>query len=356
MLLHTSGFPRRRSRRSIGTIASAGSRASRSGGCNWEPGTRYEYHPTSAHWVLAELIERVTGSDFRDVVRTRVIEPLGLHRARSSAFRSTEQGDINVARRAPVRTRRPTSSKRCSGRASCPSPRSRPQALLDFNRPEVCAVGVPGGGGVATAADIALFYQALLNDPLEMWEPDVLTDVTSKVRNTFPDCLGVPANRTRGLVVHGDDEKSHIRGMGRTVSARAFGHNGAGGQIAFGDPETGASFCFLTNGIDEHELRQARRGSAIASRAGNCVVSSARLSAPPSFACDRVASARFALFRFTLLRFARWKPALDRLAEASCAWDRFAADEVHIRRVGVRHDHVREVPRWAVLLGTSAHR
>ena len=27
--------------------------------CNWEPGTRYEYHPTSAHWVLAEIIERL---------------------------------------------------------------------------------------------------------------------------------------------------------------------------------------------------------------------------------------------------------------------------------------------------------
>ena len=77
------------------------------------------------------------------------------------------------------------------------------------------------------------------------------------MRNTFPDFLGVPANRTRGLVVKGDDEKSHIRGMGRTVSARAFGHNGAGGQIACGDPETGVSFCFLTNGIDEHEIRQA---------------------------------------------------------------------------------------------------
>jgi CubicO group peptidase (beta-lactamase class C family) len=146
------------------------------------------------------------------------------------------------------------------------------EALLDFNRAEVCAVGVPGGGGVSTAADMALFYQALLNDPREMWEPDVLTDVTSKVRNSFPDYMGVPANRTRGLIVKGDDEKAHVRGMGRTVSARAFGHNGAAGQIAWGDPETGASFCFLTNGIDQHELRQWRRGSAIASRAGNCII------------------------------------------------------------------------------------
>jgi len=32
---------------------------------NWEPGTRFEYHPTSAHWVLAELIEpaRAAGLD-----------------------------------------------------------------------------------------------------------------------------------------------------------------------------------------------------------------------------------------------------------------------------------------------------
>ena len=26
---------------------------------NWEPGTRYEYHPTSAHWVLAEIMNEV---------------------------------------------------------------------------------------------------------------------------------------------------------------------------------------------------------------------------------------------------------------------------------------------------------
>ena len=38
-------------------------------------------------------------------------------------------------------------------------------ALLSFNRPDVRAVGVPGGGGVATAATVALFYQALPRIP-----------------------------------------------------------------------------------------------------------------------------------------------------------------------------------------------
>src|SRR4051812_33594217 len=47
---------------------------------NWEPGTRYEYHATSAHWVLAELIYKVTGQDHRDFVRDRVTGPLNVDR------------------------------------------------------------------------------------------------------------------------------------------------------------------------------------------------------------------------------------------------------------------------------------
>ena len=270
VMLHTSGFPRApfaaldwddRDRRLARFTRWR---------CNWEPGTRFEYHPTSAHWVLAELIERVSGSDFRDFIRTRVIEPLGLP-GLQLGVPPEQQVDINtlVATGAPAS---PDELEAVLGIRELPYSEVTTEALLDFNRPAVGAVGVPGGGGVSTAADLALFYQALLNDPLEMWEPDVLTDVTSKVRNTFPDFMGTPANRTRGLVVKGDDKQSPMRGMGRTASPRTFGHNGAAGQIAWGDPETGASFCFLTNGIDEHQLRQWRRASAIASRAGNCVI------------------------------------------------------------------------------------
>ena len=60
-------------------------------------------------------------------------------------------------------------------------------ALLHFNEPEARAVGVPGGGGVARASDVALYYQALLHNPGGMWDPDVLADGTGNVRNTFPD-------------------------------------------------------------------------------------------------------------------------------------------------------------------------
>ena len=94
-----------------------------------------------------------------------------------------------------------------------------PEALLGFNEPAVRAVGVPGGGGISTAADLALFYQALLHDPAGIWDAAVLADAKTNVRNTFPDFLGTPANRTLGLVLAGDDGRSNLRGMGQTVSA-----------------------------------------------------------------------------------------------------------------------------------------
>ena len=43
-----------------------------------EPGTAFVYHPTAAHWVVAEMIETLEGKDYRQVVAERIIEPLGL--------------------------------------------------------------------------------------------------------------------------------------------------------------------------------------------------------------------------------------------------------------------------------------
>jgi CubicO group peptidase (beta-lactamase class C family) len=144
-------------------------------------------------------------------------------------------------------------------------------ALMGFNATEVREVGVPGGGGVGRAADLALYYQALLDDRQGLWDPAVLADVTSNVRNRLPDPMfRVPANRSLGLILAGSDGRSAERGMGRTVSAQAFGHNGAGGQLAWGDPATGLSLGYTTNGLDRHVLREGRRGVAIASRAGVC--------------------------------------------------------------------------------------
>ena len=267
VMLHTSGFPHAPMAPALWNDRAARVARFADWRLTWEPGTAFEYHATSAHWVLAELIERRTGDDFCAFIRERVIVPLGLPRLRLG-LPLDEQNDIAelVTVGEPAT---PDELEAAFGIREIPVNEVTDHALVEFNSPDARRAGVPGAGAVASAADVALVYQALLTNPGDLWDAGVLTDATSNVRNRFPDpWLGVPANRTLGLVVAGDDGHAHMRmNFGRTVSPRAFGHAGAGGQIAWADPATGLSFCYLTNGLDSNLLRQGRRGLALSSRA-----------------------------------------------------------------------------------------
>lgn len=68
-------------------------------------------------------------------------------------------------------------------------------------------------------------------------------------------------------MVAGDDGGASRRSFGKVASPRAFGHSGAGGQLAFADPDSGLSVSYVTAGMDQHILRQYRRDTAIASLA-----------------------------------------------------------------------------------------
>lgn len=270
VMLHSAGFP-------YGLMGPShwGSHTSRLEGYRrwkliWEPGTRYAYHAMSAHWVLADIITEVTGIDHRDFVRQRINEPLGLRSFRLG-IPPAEQTDLAEVSYVGERMT-PDEMEAAFGFREIPAPRGSLESLGDWatelNDPAWREAGIPGGGAFSTAADVALCYQALLHNTNGLWDPDVLADGTTRVRNTLPDPLyRTPANRALAVIVAGGDD-AHLRGFGRTFSPRAFGHGGAGGQIAIADPETGVSFCYLTNGHDRHILRQARRGVGIASRAG----------------------------------------------------------------------------------------
>jgi CubicO group peptidase (beta-lactamase class C family) len=122
--------------------------------------------------------------------------------------------------------------------------------------------GVPGGGGIMTAASLALFYQAVLTNPDGLWDASVLADAKSNVRCNFEDPLmHVAANRSLGLVLAGDDGFHQFRyGMfGEGCSPQAFGHAGAYSQVAWADPATGISFAFVKNGLDADMFADALR-------------------------------------------------------------------------------------------------
>jgi CubicO group peptidase (beta-lactamase class C family) len=237
----------------------------------WAPGTQFEYHPSSSMWVIAELIERRSGASYTDFVRTRVLEPLGLSNIFVGLPADQGRRALDVEHSGEPMTEE---DYKKLGMPVPPETEVTEEALLAFNDPDVQAVGVPGGGGYANAADMALFYQALLHGGLEdteLWSEETRADVRRIRSGELVDLMfRQPANRALGIIISGDESRS-FRGFGKTNSPEAFGHNGAGGQLCWADPATGLSLAYLTPGHDRNNVRQARRGVAISSLAAEIV-------------------------------------------------------------------------------------
>ncbi|MDQ8728397.1 serine hydrolase domain-containing protein [Bradyrhizobium sp. LHD-71] len=210
---------------------------------DWTPGTRLQYHPRAAHLVQAMVIEAVTGKDYRDAIRERVTEPLGI------------ADDVFVG--VPE-----TQDSRCvmiSG-----------DSELRDNRREVRAAGLPGGGGYGTARGIVAFYQALLNKGTlhgrRILSPRLIAYVARNQTGEMPDAAmgGIPMHR--GLGPHLRGESDRIRGLGTIGAPSVFGHGGAGSSYSWADPTSGVSFTYMTNHFANepfHSLRLDRVANII---------------------------------------------------------------------------------------------
>ena len=237
----------------------------------FEPGSRFEYHPTSSMWVIAELIERRSGVPYQQFIRERIALPLGLPDLYVGLPPEQHGRTADVVH---VGAEMTDEEFEKLGFPRPPATEVTPEAILGFNRALTREGGAPGGGGTMTAGDLALFYQALLtgraHDGTVIWTEETLA-MAREVRSGdhVDPVFGRPVNRGLGIVIAGDKQRN-MRGFGHTNSEHAFGHGGAGGQIGWADPATGLSLGYCTNGFDRHMVRQARRGIGISSRAAQC--------------------------------------------------------------------------------------
>ena len=238
----------------------------------WPVGSQFQYHPTSGFWVIAEIIERRSGMGFREFVAERIAKLLGLPELRVGLPREHQHRVADVVHVGEALT---DEERTKLGLPPLPETEVTEDAIMGFNRANVRESGVPGGGGIMTAGDLALFYQGLLSnraiDGAPIWKPETLKEALRVRSGAYKDpVFGIPVNRALGVVVAGSDGLANMRGFGKTNSAEAFGHGGAGGQIGWGDPVTGISVGYCTNGFDRNDLRAGRRGVAISSYAAAC--------------------------------------------------------------------------------------
>ena len=275
LLIHTAGIPTAQ-----GSFKDWGDRKRRlERFAQWRPvnspGEKFIYHIHANYWPLADAIERITGKHLGEIVRERIAEPLGLPDLRIGLPRPIQH------RMADVKWVGEPAKEEEYRKLGVTPPRANLDSInedvvLEMNEPELREMDFPAGGLMTTAGDIALFYQALLNDGkaydgTRIWQSEILREAR-RIRsgNLIDPARGITANRALGIVIAGGDGKANLRGFGRTNSAEAFGHPGFGGQIGWADPATGISFAYLTNGYDRNDLREGRRSVAVCSLAGAC--------------------------------------------------------------------------------------
>lgn len=209
----------------------------------WPAGSRTEYHPLAAHWVIAELIEELSGIPYAQAVHRDVTAPAGVHRLLTPdpippLVPVRVHGETPVTEEQVARLVAAYGGAHLVGESTV-----EPDGVVAMNDPRSLAACIPGGGGTARAEDVARLYQHVLAD-----ESPWMRDARGVVRNASLNTSDkVAANRTIAGVIAGNDGHERIRWF--PSAPRAFGHHGMGGQICWGDPDSGLSFCFLLDTV-----------------------------------------------------------------------------------------------------------
>jgi CubicO group peptidase (beta-lactamase class C family) len=253
------------------------------------PGTRTGYHGLTYGFLVGELVQRVTGSRFSDLVRELIAEPLGidgmyvgapqaeLHRAakliwaRGGLFRLLETGLIRVGGRelgdfvdVPARLLQRVLDV-VGVRLDLPSildalaPRGI--AAFDYGAEATLQVAIPAANGLFTARALARMYAALACggslDGVRLLSRETLAHAI-QVQVPPPSRVVIPFDMRWRLGYHGVFTS---QGFPRN----AFGHFGFGGSGGWAEPRRELAVALVVNsgmGSPFGDLRIARIGGA----------------------------------------------------------------------------------------------
>jgi CubicO group peptidase (beta-lactamase class C family) len=244
------------------------------------PGTRTGYHGLTFGFLVGEIIQRVTGRKFSDLVQKEIARPLKL----DGLFIGTPAHELPRAARLifPDATMRLSQSALGS---KLEIGASRLSALLnrvgvdsdltsifdalaphgvsnfDFGSPEFLRAAIPAANGLFTARSLARLYALLANggelDGVRLLSPETLEQATTLQKPTGKLSV-IPFDMRWRLGYHG---VATTRGFPR----EGFGHFGFGGSGAWADPKRDLSVALIVNsglGSPFGDLRTARIGGA----------------------------------------------------------------------------------------------
>jgi len=214
------------------------------------PDSGYAYHALTHGWLTGEIVRRVTGLMPGDYLAAQIAGPLGASvyiglppaREPDVAHLVSYPGQPATDLPPPPEPNWPLLATTLGG--------ALPPTLISetggFNDPRLHAAQIPGAGGIATADGLATIWSAAVTETngIRLTGDAVIERATAEVSGG-PGIYPGPAPYYRwGMGFMLDAEAR------RLLTPRSFGHDGAGGQVAFADPEQKVGFAYLTNRME----------------------------------------------------------------------------------------------------------
>jgi CubicO group peptidase (beta-lactamase class C family) len=214
----------------------------------WPPGSAHGYHVNTFGFLVGEIVRRATGQSIGQYLRDTVAGPL--------------DADVHIG--LPESEHHRVAEFLWPGNPARPDALARPEAVSDddlmrwncyWNPPGFSGGGwvntapwrsaeIPSTNGHGNARGIARIYAALANggaiDGIQILSAESLSEATRE-HSCGHDLINQRTSRF-GL---GFQLTQPERPLGPNPGA--FGHFGAGGSLAFCDPQAGIAFGYMTN-------------------------------------------------------------------------------------------------------------
>lgn len=214
------------------------------------PDSGYAYHSLTHGWLTGEIIRRVTGLTPGLYFGQEIAGPLGasVHVGLPAelepqvAHLVTYPGQVAADLPPPPEPNWPLLATTLGS--------ALPPTLITetggFNDPHLHAAEIPGAGGIATADGLATIWSAAVTETegVRLVGDAVIERATREQSGGAGIWPAPPPYYRWGMGFMLDADARQL------LTSRSFGHDGAGGQVAFADPTHKVGFAYLTNRME----------------------------------------------------------------------------------------------------------
>ena len=222
----------------------------------WDPGTKHGYHALTYGWLIGEVVRRVTGRTLGRFLADEISGPLDLdlwiglpeaEEPRVSRLIAAAMPNLDEAALSALPDERLRQLRAMSDPSSLSS-----RALnvtsppFNFNSRAVHAGELPAANAIATARALAKLYAAAIGevDGVRLLDPATVADATRE-QSYGPDEVLIATTRFgSGFFLPS--------AFAPLMGPSSFGHAGAGGSLAFADPERGVAFAYIMNQMQQN--------------------------------------------------------------------------------------------------------